>query len=370
MGGWGGAINASFALDSVVHNTAWIQGHFHLTVGTAVALPFMGTAYWLVPRLTGNDLELSLLAKVQPYLWFLGMLLFSFANHITRLMGMPRRVWTYSEGLGWSGYNLISTLGAWGFGAAVLLFVGNAAWSVWRGPAAGAGRFRFCRSVLCPLGAGGVRRVRSAPFIANTARTLPTRSITTKPDGWPWACASATPWAMMRWISETVRPTTAGVWKTEADPTGGVGAGCSGGDVSVLQNSLGLETIAFGLELRMQPVHAVADDQVAPLPARELRQPQARDEPAVGEGSKGRDAQIDPHGSAARARRCLRDLDVEPHLPALQVAPKDAGANRSAFRQPPVRSKARQPAQRIPSGVRRRRIGSRWPQGQRGVLPS
>src|SRR5881296_3785184 len=75
VGGFGGAINAAYGMNAVVHNTAWIQGHFHLTVGSATALTFMGTAYWLLPRLTGRELELDLLAKVQPYLWFIGMLL-------------------------------------------------------------------------------------------------------------------------------------------------------------------------------------------------------------------------------------------------------------------------------------------------------
>ncbi len=93
FGGIGGAINASFGMNAVVHNTAWIQGHFHLTVGSAAALTFMGASYWLLPRLTGRELELALLARVQPYLWFMGMLLFSFSNHITGLMGMPRRVY-------------------------------------------------------------------------------------------------------------------------------------------------------------------------------------------------------------------------------------------------------------------------------------
>jgi len=93
VGGFGGAINASYGMNSMVHNTAWIQGHFHLTVGSAVALTFMGTAYWLVPKLVRRELELSLLAKVQPYLWFMGMLLFSISNHITGLMGMPRRIY-------------------------------------------------------------------------------------------------------------------------------------------------------------------------------------------------------------------------------------------------------------------------------------
>ena len=96
VGGFGGAINASYGMNSMVHNTAWIQGHFHLTVGSAVALTFMGTAYWLVPKLVRRELELTLLAKVQPYLWFVGMLLFSISNHITGLMGMPRRIYDSS----------------------------------------------------------------------------------------------------------------------------------------------------------------------------------------------------------------------------------------------------------------------------------
>ncbi len=98
VGGFGGAINAAYGMNAVVHNTAWIQGHFHLTVGSATALTFMGTAYWLLPRLTGRELELGLLAKVQPYLWFIGMVLFSISNHITGLMGMPRRIYDASYG--------------------------------------------------------------------------------------------------------------------------------------------------------------------------------------------------------------------------------------------------------------------------------
>jgi cytochrome c oxidase subunit 1 len=116
VGGFGGAINASFGMNAVVHNTAWIQGHFHLTVGTASALTFMGLAYHLVPRLAGRELELGLLAKVQPYLWFLGMLLFSISNHATGLMGMPRRVFEADYGgaaaaQAWSGMTGLSAIG-------------------------------------------------------------------------------------------------------------------------------------------------------------------------------------------------------------------------------------------------------------------
>jgi cytochrome c oxidase subunit 1 len=116
VGGFGGSINAAYALNSVVHNTAWIHAHFHLTVGSAVALTFMGTAYYLVPKLSGRELELGLLAKVQPYLWFLGMVLFSFVNHVTGLMGMPRRIFTDTyngapQAHLWEGLTSVSALG-------------------------------------------------------------------------------------------------------------------------------------------------------------------------------------------------------------------------------------------------------------------
>ncbi len=96
VGGFGGAINAAYAMNTAVHNTAWIQGHFHLTVGTAVTLSFMGSCYWLLPRLTGRALVAPKLALAQPYLWFLGMILFSGSSHITGLMGQPRRVFSSS----------------------------------------------------------------------------------------------------------------------------------------------------------------------------------------------------------------------------------------------------------------------------------
>lgn len=94
LGGFGGAINAAYAMNAMIHNTAWIQGHFHLTVGTAVALTFMGATYWLMPRLTGRAIAFPRVAAMQPWLWFVGMQCFSIPSHIAGLMGMPRRVYT------------------------------------------------------------------------------------------------------------------------------------------------------------------------------------------------------------------------------------------------------------------------------------
>ena len=91
FGGISGLVNASYNVNLVVHNTAWVPGHFHLTVGTAVTLTFMGITYWLVPYLSGRALWNRHLALVQVWLWFIGMAIFSHALHRLGLMGMPRR---------------------------------------------------------------------------------------------------------------------------------------------------------------------------------------------------------------------------------------------------------------------------------------
>jgi cytochrome c oxidase subunit I len=91
FGGVGGLINASFNMNLVVHNTTWMPGHFHLTVGTAVALTFMGITYWLVPVLSGRPLWSRRLALVQVWLWFAGMTVFSWAMHTLGFLGAPRR---------------------------------------------------------------------------------------------------------------------------------------------------------------------------------------------------------------------------------------------------------------------------------------
>jgi cytochrome c oxidase subunit 1 len=91
FGGIGGLINASFNVNMVVHNTAYIVGHLHLTVGTAVTLTFMGITYWLVPHLAGRQLWSRGLALGQVWLWFAGVMIFSPTLHELGLRGMPRR---------------------------------------------------------------------------------------------------------------------------------------------------------------------------------------------------------------------------------------------------------------------------------------
>lgn len=91
FGGIGGLANASYNLNLVLHNTTWVPGHFHLTVGTAVTMSFMGISYWLIPYLSGKKLWKPQWAVIQAWLWFIGMFIFSNSMHILGLLGAPRR---------------------------------------------------------------------------------------------------------------------------------------------------------------------------------------------------------------------------------------------------------------------------------------
>lgn len=90
-GGFSGMINAGMNINYLVHNTIWIPGHFHLTVGTAAALTFMAASYWLVPQLTGKRLFSRPIGLLQVVMWFVGMVFMSNAMHRAGLEGVPRR---------------------------------------------------------------------------------------------------------------------------------------------------------------------------------------------------------------------------------------------------------------------------------------
>jgi cytochrome c oxidase subunit I len=91
FGGITGIINASVVMNSVVHNTAWIPGHFHTTVGGPVFLSFLGMSLFLLTQLTGKRLRFPTLNLWVPYLWTAGILVFSLGLSVAGLLGSPRR---------------------------------------------------------------------------------------------------------------------------------------------------------------------------------------------------------------------------------------------------------------------------------------
>ncbi|TVR17176.1 MAG: cytochrome C oxidase subunit I [Balneolaceae bacterium] len=91
FGGIGGIINASYQMNTVVHNTAWVPGHFHLTVAGPVMLAFLGGSLYLVAQFLNKEVRLKAWAMLSPYVYTIGLLIMSYGLKIGGLMGMPRR---------------------------------------------------------------------------------------------------------------------------------------------------------------------------------------------------------------------------------------------------------------------------------------
>lgn len=121
--GAGGIVQSTNQLDQVVHNTMWIVGHFHLTLGMSVVMTFFGVSYWLVPYLSKRVLTpaMNKLGVIQTIIWTVGMVIMAISMHIVGLFGSPRRTsfTTYGDfanTLGWNPY-----MAAIGVGATLLL---------------------------------------------------------------------------------------------------------------------------------------------------------------------------------------------------------------------------------------------------------
>jgi cytochrome c oxidase subunit I len=95
FGGAGGLINMSYQLDTTIHNTQWITGHFHLIFGGAIVIMYFAIAYDLWPHLTGRALLSQNLVRTQLWLWFVGMIVTTFPWHWVGILGMPRRMAYY-----------------------------------------------------------------------------------------------------------------------------------------------------------------------------------------------------------------------------------------------------------------------------------
>jgi cytochrome c oxidase subunit 1 len=127
LGGITGIFLACFPVDWQLNDTYFVVAHFHyVLMGGAVFSIFAGIYYWF-PKITGRMLN-ETAGKWSFWVMFIGFNTTFFVQHALGLSGMPRRIYTYQPGLGWSTYNLISTIGSFILAAGILITIGN----VWR----------------------------------------------------------------------------------------------------------------------------------------------------------------------------------------------------------------------------------------------
>ena len=117
--------------------TYYVVAHLHYVLfGGSIFAIFGGLYYWW-PKIFGRLLD-ERLGKLHFWLVFIGFNLTFLPQHLLGLLGMPRRIYTYTQGGLWEAYNMISTIGSYMMAVGMLVFVVNVVKTTRTGRRAGA----------------------------------------------------------------------------------------------------------------------------------------------------------------------------------------------------------------------------------------
>jgi cytochrome c oxidase subunit 1 len=119
LGGLSGITLASVPFDLQVHDSYYVVAHFHYVLLGGAVFPLIGGICFWYPKMTGRTMDEGL-GKITFWTMFVGFNVTFFPMHILGFEGMPRRVYTYPDNMGWNTWNLVSSLGA------LLLVIGGA----------------------------------------------------------------------------------------------------------------------------------------------------------------------------------------------------------------------------------------------------
>ena len=124
IGGLSGVTHAASPSDAQQQDTYYVVAHFHYVLfGGSIFAIFSGIYYWW-PKFTGWLLD-EKLGKIGFVLMFIGFNLQFGPMHWVGLNGMPRRIYTYAEDMGWESSNLAATIGGFIIALSVLVFLVN-----------------------------------------------------------------------------------------------------------------------------------------------------------------------------------------------------------------------------------------------------
>jgi cytochrome c oxidase subunit 1 len=127
FGGLTGVLLASPPLDFHLSDSYFVVAHFHYVLfGTIVFATYAGIYFWF-PKMTGRMLD-ERLGKIHFWMTMVGFHTTFLVQHWLGNEGMPRRYADYLASDGFTGLNIVSTVGAFILGASTLPFL----WNVFR----------------------------------------------------------------------------------------------------------------------------------------------------------------------------------------------------------------------------------------------
>jgi cytochrome c oxidase subunit 1 len=125
IGGLSGVTHSIVPADYQQTDTYYVVAHFHYVLfGGAIFGLFAGLFFWW-PKIFGRTLN-ERAGKIQFWIMIIGFNLAFGPMHILGLQGMSRRIYTYAESLNLTGWNLVSTVGAFIIAIAIAIFLVNA----------------------------------------------------------------------------------------------------------------------------------------------------------------------------------------------------------------------------------------------------
>ncbi len=136
IGGLTGVMHSIVPSDYQQQDTYFVVAHLHqVLLGGAMFGLFAGIYYWF-PKFTGRLLHEGW-GQVHFWLMFIGFNVTFQPMMILGFLGMPRRIYSYSEGTGWDFWNMVATAGAFLIGLSILVFIFNVVLSLRRKEKAG-----------------------------------------------------------------------------------------------------------------------------------------------------------------------------------------------------------------------------------------
>lgn len=111
VGGLTGVMLAMVPFDQQAHDTHFVVAHLHYVLVGGFLFPMLAGLYYWVPHMCGRQ-PVQHLSRAAFWMIFGGFNLTFFMMHLTGLLGMPRRIYSYPEASPWEWWNLLSSFGS------------------------------------------------------------------------------------------------------------------------------------------------------------------------------------------------------------------------------------------------------------------